>query len=142
MTPQRFAELAAAYGGDLQRWPAAEQADARGLIAGDDGALDTVLQQARWLDSQLDHHLLPAASAPFTRQVVASAQRVPSLWSRSFSWLFGASFVGVGVAGVLAGILMMSVNLPLAAEHETLPSVLDGGDGDVVFTLDTTEESP
>jgi hypothetical protein len=56
--------------------------------------------------------------------------------------LFGASFVGVGVAGIAAGILVASLTLPLAVEHEALPNVFDSGDGDVVFTLDAAEETP
>jgi hypothetical protein len=142
MTPHRFTELAEAYGGDLQRWPSAERDAAQALLASDDGALNAILRQASWLDGQLDRHPLPAVSPHLVHRIVADATRAPSFWVRSFSWLFGASFVGVGLAGVAAGILVASLTLPLAVEHEALPNVFDSGDGDVVLNLDAAEETP
>jgi hypothetical protein len=140
MTPHRFTELAEAYGGDLQRWPSAERDAARALLANGDGTLNAVLRQASWLDGQLDRHQLPAVPSQLMRQIVADATQERSFWARWFSWVFGAGFVGVGVAGVAAGILVASLTLPLAVEHEYLPNVFDSGDGDVVFNLDATEE--
>jgi hypothetical protein len=142
MTPHRFTELAQAYGGDLQRWPGAERDAAQALLASGDSTLNAVLREASWLDGQLDSHQLPAVSPQLVRQIVADAREEQSFWARSFSWLFGASFVGVGVAGIAAGILMASLTLPLAVEHEALPNVFDSGDGDVVFNLDAAEETP
>lgn len=141
MTPHRFTELAEAYGGDLQRWPSAERDSAQALLASDDSTLNAVLRQASWLDEQLDRHALPAVSPQLARQIVADATQEQSFWARSFSWLFGASFVGIGIAGVAAGILVASLALPLAVEHEALPNVFDSGDGDVVFNLDAAEET-
>lgn len=141
MTPHRFTELAEAYGGDLQRWPSAERDSAQALLASGDSTLNAVLRQASWLDEQLDRHPLPAVSPQLARQIVADAMQEQSFWARSFSWLFGASFVGIGIAGVAAGILVASLALPLAVEHEALPNVFDSGDGDVVFNLDAAEET-
>jgi hypothetical protein len=141
MTPHRFTELAEAYGGDLQRWPSAERASAQVLLASGEHGLREVLRQASWLDGQLDRHPLPAVSSQLVRQIVADAHGDASLWQRSLAWLFGASFVGVGLAGVAAGILVASLTLPLAAEHEALPNVFDSGDGDVVLNLDAAEET-
>ncbi len=141
MTPHRFTELAEAYGGDLQRWPSAERDSAQALLASGDSTLNAVLRQASWLDEQLDRHPLPAVSPQLARQIVADATQEQSFWARSFSWLFGASFVGIGIAGVAAGILVASLALPLAVEHEALPNVFDSGDGDVVFNLDAAEET-
>jgi len=141
MTPHRFTELAEAYGGDLQRWPRAERDAAQVLLASGDSTLNAVLRQASWLDEQLDRHPLPAVSPQLVRQIVADARHEQSFWARSLSWLFGAGFIGVGVAGVAAGILVASLTLPLAVEHEALPNVFDSGDGDVVFNLDAAEET-
>lgn len=141
MTPHRLTELADAYGADLQRWPNAEREAAQSLLASGDTELAQVLRQASWLDAQLDRYTVPAASAQLVREIAASQAREPSWWARSFSWLFGASFVGVGVAGIAAGILVASLSLPLTAEHEALPNVFDSGDSDVVFNLDTAEDT-
>ncbi|MFZ4963592.1 hypothetical protein ACL9RJ_04935 [Pseudomonas sp. Mn2068] len=142
MTPERFGQLAEAYGADLRRWPASEQAAAQALLdRGDSTALDAV-QQARWLDSLLDSHTLPAVDPALIRQVRLSANpaRQPSFWSRYAGWLSPAGFVGVGVAGVAAGILVASLSLPLPMlSAEVLPSVFDHGDADVVFTVNAEE---
>lgn len=58
MTPERFAQLAEAYGGHLHRWPRAEQAEAQALLDAGDASLLEVLHQARWLDGQLDGYQL------------------------------------------------------------------------------------
>jgi hypothetical protein len=142
MTPERFAHLAAAYGAQLQRWPAEERAAAQRLLASDDAHAKAALQQAQWLDGQLDGYRLAAPSPQLVQQIVASASPPPSLWGRWFGWLFPASFVGVGVAGVLAGMLVASLALPLpSSAHEALPNLFDSGDADLVQSLDTTEDT-
>lgn len=141
MTPERFAHLAHAYGAQLQRWPAAERDAARQLLASDDAQANAALQQAQWLDGHLDQYLLAAPSPQLAQRIVASANPRPSLWNRWFGWLFPASFVGVGVAGVLAGMLVASLALPLPSPHEALPSLFDSGDADVVLSLDTAEDT-
>ena len=142
MTPERFAQLAEAYGAQLQRWPAEERAAAQRLLASDAAQAQAALQQAQWLDGQLDGYRLAAPSPQLAQQIVASANPPPSRWSRWFGWLFPASFVGVGVAGVLAGMLVASMALPLPSNaHEALPNLFDSGDADLVQSLDTAEQT-
>ena len=53
MDQDRFAALAAAYGGELRRWPAAERAAAQARVAADPRAA-AVLDEGRGLDAALD----------------------------------------------------------------------------------------
>ena len=140
MTPERFAYLADAYGADLQRWPAAEQTTAQALLDSDNVQARAVLQQARWLDSQLDSHQPVVADAALVRQIRRSAARGESFWSRYAGWLSPAGLVGVGIAGVVTGMLVASMSVPLPMlSSEVLPSVFDQGDAEVVFTVNAEE---
>lgn len=53
MDETRFRVLAEAYGGDLQGWPAAEQAAARAFLEGSEAQARTILAEARMLDGLL-----------------------------------------------------------------------------------------
>ncbi|MBY8948660.1 MULTISPECIES: hypothetical protein [unclassified Pseudomonas] len=138
MTPERFAYLADVYGADLHRWPDAERAGAQALLdSGNVHARDAV-QQARWLDSRLDGHQPAFADATLVRQIRQSAPR--SFWSRYASWLSPAGLVGAGIAGIVTGMLVASMSVPLPMlSAEVLPSVFDQGDAEVVFTVNAEE---
>ena len=138
MTPERCAYLADVYGADLQRWPDTEQPAAQALL--DSGNLHArdALQQARWLDHQLDSHQLALPDPALVRQIRQSAPR--SFWSRYASWLSPAGLVGVGIAGIVTGMLVASMSVPLPMlSSEVLPSVFDQGDAEVVFTVNAEE---
>ncbi|MGY2376359.1 hypothetical protein ACW9IB_17820 [Pseudomonas sp. SDO524_S393] len=140
MRPERFVYLADAYGADLHRWPATEQAQARALLdSGNAQALDA-LAQARWLDNQLNSHQQMAVDPALVRQIRLSAPTRTSFWSRYASWLSPAGLVGVGIAGVVTGMLVASLSVPLPMlSSEVLPSVFDQGDAEVVFTVNAEE---
>lgn len=140
MTPERFAYLADAYGADLRRWPDAEQAPAQALLRSGNVHARETLQQARWLDSQLDSYQPLVADAALVRQIRRSAVRGESFWSRYAGWLSPAGLVGVGIAGVVTGMLVASMSVPLPMRSsEVLPSVFDQGDAEVVFTVNAEE---
>ena len=140
MTPERFAYLAEAYGADLQRWPANERPAAQALLDGGDGRAREALHQARWLDSQLDSHQWAGADPALARQICQSAPRRASWWSRYARWLSPAGLVGVGIAGVVTGMLVASMSVPLPLmSSDVLPSVFDQGDAEVVFTVNAEE---
>lgn len=140
MTPERFAQLAEAYGGHLHRWPRAEQAEAQALLDAGDASLLEVLHQARWLDGQLDGYQLAPVDPALARQIRQSFPQRQSFWARYAGWLSPAGFVGVGIAGVAAGILVASLSVPLPMlGPEVLPSVFDQGDAEVVFTVNVEE---
>ncbi len=138
MTPERFVYLADAYGADLHRWPGAEQSAAQALLDSGNVHARQAVQQARWLDSQLDGHQLPAADPDLVRQIRQSAPR--AFWSRYARWLSPAGLVGVGVAGIVTGMLVASMSVPLPMlSAEVLPSVFDQGDAEVVFSVNAEE---
>ena len=140
MTPERFAHLADAYGASLHRWPVAEQAAAQALLDNGNASAREALREASWLDGQLDSHQLAFADPALARQIRQSAPRRASFWSRYASWLSPAGLVGVGIAGVAAGVLVASMSVPLPMlSSEVLPSVFDQGDAEVVFTVNAEE---
>jgi hypothetical protein len=141
MTPERFAHLADAYGADLKRWPEAEREDARALIAQGDTRVLVALDQASWLDRRLDTHRAAQPEGRLVQKIVASASALerPSFWDRYSEWLSRIGFVGVGLAGIAAGMLVASLSLPLTGTPDVLPSIFDHGDADLMLSLDTEE---
>ena len=137
MTPERFDHLADAYGADLRRWPQGEQAAARALLERGDVQAHAALAHARTLDSLLDNHRLAAVEPGLARRVAASAQGVnrPSFWQSHRSWWPRLSLVGVGLAGIAAGMLAVSLSLPLGNGAEALPSIFDQNDADIVYSI-------
>lgn len=135
MTPERFAHLADAYGADLRRWPSAERDQAQTLIDSGNHQARDALTQARTLDGLLDSHRAMVADPALIRRVVASAPTFTptSFWTRYAGWLSPAGFIGAGLAGVAAGMLVASLSLPLPASHENLPSFLDQNDAEMVM---------
>lgn len=64
MTPERFAVLAEAYGGDVARWPASDRDAAALIMATDPAACEAVLAAARILDAHLDAWAARATAPP------------------------------------------------------------------------------
>jgi len=141
MTPERFGHLADAYGADLRRWPAAERAGAQALLARGDAEVLDALEQARQLDRMLDRHQVPAPAPGLARRIAASATIAPrdAFWRRYADWLSRAGFVGVGLAGVAAGMLVASLSLPLPSASEILPSIFDQSDAEFVLSINAEE---
>ncbi|WAH56917.1 hypothetical protein LZ023_28595 [Pseudomonas silvicola] len=138
MTPERFEHLADAYGADLRRWPAAEQVAARALLASRNARALAAVAQAGHLDALLDSHRIAAADPAFARRIVASAPSA-SFWRSHWNWWSRLGWVGVGVAGIAAGMLVASLSLPLGSGAEALPSIFDQNDADIVFTLNAED---
>ncbi|WP_062382297.1 hypothetical protein [Pseudomonas abietaniphila] len=141
MTPERFAQLADAYGANLNHWPEAVREDARRLIATGDSRVSVALDQAAWLDKRLDTHQAAQPDVLLMQKIVASAFAVErrSFWARYSTWLPSMGFVGVGLAGIAAGMLVVSLSLPLTGTPDVLPSVFDHGDADLMLSLDVGE---
>ena len=140
MTPERFAYLADAYGADLQRWPVAERGAAQELLDSANASAREALNQAGWLDAELDSHQLALTDPALARQIRQSVPRRASFWSRYAGWLSPAGLVGAGIAGVVTGMLVASMSVPLPLmSSDVLPSVFDQGDADVVFTVNAEE---
>jgi hypothetical protein len=124
MTAERFRELLAAYGADVERWPEGERAAARLLRADDPPALRQALADEAGLDDWLDQHVSPAPDPALARRILAAAI-APALPRRSSrrhaprwlanAWGPGAGLTITGLAGALAGALVVSVALRQAA---------------------------
>ncbi len=131
ITEQRFAELADSYGGDLQRWPAAERAAARQLLDSSPSA-QRVLQHAAALDATL--HALPAPPPPSarlrTRLLAAAPQPRVSLLRSLWAELGGLRYAGPAFAasltlGIMLAVWQTGIDEPADAE---LAIVLDESD--------------
>ena len=140
MTPERFSYLADAYGADLHRWPDAEQSAAQAMLDSGHVHAREAVQQARWLDDQLNRHQPVFADPALARQIRQSAPRPVSFWARYARWLSPAGLVGAGIAGIVTGMLVASMSVPLPMlSSEVLPSVFDQGDAEVVFSVNAEE---
>ncbi|WP_396595297.1 hypothetical protein [Brevundimonas sp. R86498] len=138
MTEARFVALADAWGGDLQRWPAAEAASAQLWADAHPDAAARALFEARQTDAVLD--LVPrlSVSTALRDRVIASAAgaglRARTAWPglRRLLWIGGAGWVAAACAGVLFGV---TLGRDLAIEQQ-VEQVLDEA---VATPLDDTE---
>ncbi|MGT2465560.1 hypothetical protein [Mesorhizobium sp.] len=116
MDAGRFAALADAYGSALHRWPPAEQAAAMLFAETERGR--AILARAGRLDAMLDRHRVEAASPGLHRAIVARAATEVSQKRRRRFWWLGFGLAGVGVAGAVAGLALVTVVSPdIQADH-------------------------
>jgi hypothetical protein len=106
MNEDRFLNLAAAYGGDMDRWPAGERAVAAAFVAANPEVVEACLAAERLLDDALQRYDAGAASAALRTRIIASAPRERAAGAVR-RWLAAAG-LGLGlaasaVAGVAAG---------------------------------------
>jgi hypothetical protein len=101
LTPERFAALADAYGGQILRWPEAVRDEARRLAAADP-AFRRILARADTLDARLDAWRLAAPSPQLHERVRAS-------WRRPLSRRVRIWWAGLGLATALAGAAAGSI---------------------------------
>jgi len=141
MTPERFEYLADAYGANLRRWPAAEQPAARALLDSGDAQARASLAQALALDTLLDSHRLPAPHPALAHRIAASAALAPrhSLWRGHQTLWSRLGLLGVGLAGIAAGMLAVSLSLSMGNGAEALPSIFDQNDADIVYSISTED---
>ncbi|HQN51276.1 MAG TPA: hypothetical protein PK913_09460 [Phenylobacterium sp.] len=139
MTPERFEELAEAYGGETARWPQAEREAAAALMAGRPGFAQAVLARADALDEVLDAWRPAPASAALLERVLAEAPRRRTTGLAAWIWR-GA--VGAGLAGACAAGLLMGVSLSTASggghTTDTLSAAMGAYDGDTTAPLNTS----
>ena len=122
MTKDEFEELAAAYGGEIARWPAAQRDEAALLAAAEPDFARAVLEREARLDAALDELPRAVASAALFEQIVATAPAVRRR-PRWRLWLapagLSAALAGVAAAGVLLGVQLgerSSVNTEVSAQ--------------------------
>lgn len=129
MNAERFEELAAAWGGVIARWPAAEQDAAFAFLAAEPETADGILAEARALDAALDGHAVPAVPAALRDRVIAAAPK-PVAGRSMWRWLAGAG-VGAGLAaataaGVVAGVQLAASQAPPSEDERLLATLYDG----------------
>lgn len=105
MTPDRFAQLAAAHGGDVGRWPQDIREAARAALAADPHGLGAVLAAEADLDRLLDLAPAQAADAVLLGRLLEAAPKP----RRSASGWWAGLAAGLGlavatVAGVAVGV--------------------------------------
>jgi anti-sigma factor RsiW len=114
VTPERFRELTEIYGAEPQRWPAAEREAALAYMRDQAADADAVLADAATLDGMLSSYTVVHPDAVLRERVIASAPK-----TRNWSWRpagllwRSAGLAGLGLAGALAGALVIGVVMPL-----------------------------
>jgi len=116
MTPERFEELAEAYGGAVARWPMAEREAAAAWMTAQPEAARQILARAEALDAALDAWRPAPVSHALLEQVVAHAPRAPM--RRAVAWIWRGA-LGTGLAAACAAGLMMGVALSGATTPTT-----------------------
>jgi hypothetical protein len=108
MDMTRFETLAAAYGGDLRRWPVEARAAAEALLESQPQAARAVLAEADALDALLHQSPTPAVSHTLREAILAAAPK-PRRQGVGFGfWLSGAGLAAATVSGVIIGASMLS----------------------------------
>jgi hypothetical protein len=116
MTPKRFRELTETYGAKPKRWPAAERDDALAFMKTHPVETREALAGAADLDRVLERHAVSPPSAELRERIAASAPGATPMRRRALPWWQGVGFAGLGLAGALAGALMIGVVLPIDAQ--------------------------
>jgi hypothetical protein len=120
MTPERLAEILAAYGAEPARWPAGEREEALALLRRDEGAA----RPAAALDRALDRFAVACPDATTVGRALAgfAALSPGSLLRR---WWFAPLLAGAGALGMAAGALLLAL-MPIGRhagwidEHATI----------------------
>jgi hypothetical protein len=145
MTPERFRHLTDAYGAIPEHWPEAERAEAQALVAQRDPETLAALADASSLDMLLSAHGVAAPGNDLIRRIVESSPAGSStrkpVWKKPNWWLSGAGFVGVGVAGIAAGVLVISLATSFSGAAGSQPSFFDQTGESTVFSSNTSDWS-
>jgi len=134
----RFAALADAYGGALHRWPPADQAAAVPFAETDEGR--AILARAGRLDAMLDRHRVEAPSPSLHRAIVARAATEVRQERRRRFWWLGFGLAGIGLAGAVAGLALVTVVVPDAPSDHYVMDANATSFGDAGPDADQAEE--
>jgi hypothetical protein len=136
MSPERFSALAAAYGGDLSRWPAAERESAERLLADKPQAAD-LLAQARSLDQALATFEAITPTMEVQRRIATAMLRRRATNVRFGRWLSRLGAIGILSAGAAAGAAFMaliSISAPRHPDADGMSPLYDQSSfGDAAF---------
>ena len=105
MIKERFAALADAYGGEIDRWPAAEQAAARAFWGAHPAQAAAILTAADGLDGLLAASPEPVFSGVLRERILSTAGRPAERrgWIAQRRWVSGFGLAAACAAGILFG---------------------------------------
>ena len=132
MNETRFGELAAAYGGDVRRWPDGERDAARAWADAHPQA-ERDLFDARQTDAALYASANPVVSMALRDRVLASAatagMRARAVWPslRRLLWIGGVGWAAAACAGVMVGTTLTSHLAAQSQADAVLEQALLGG---------------
>jgi hypothetical protein len=118
MYAERFAALAAAYGGDLRRWPEAERM--AGTIFAASEAGEIILKHAGTLDALLDSYRVDAPGKALHGSILQAVGRHLVQRRRQRFWWLGLGLAGIGLAGGLAGLALVAIVTPEVQPDHTV----------------------
>ena len=125
MTEDRFLNLAAAYGADMNRWPAGERAVAAAFVAANPQVVEACLAAERMLDAALQRYDAREASAALRAGIISSAPRERKVGAVR-RWIAAAG-LGLGLAASAAAGAAAGYTLG----HPTVTRLLGPPDQDV-----------
>lgn len=115
MDATRFADLAAAFGGDLRRWPQAAREVARAWAEAHPVEAERALFEPTLIDAALHASPAPVVSMALRDRVIASASAAGSkaraiFWPglKRLVWIGGAGWAAAACAGVVFGVTLNS----------------------------------
>lgn len=127
MNEDRFLNLAAAYGADMNRWPAGERAVAAAFAAANPQVVEACLAAERLLDAALQRYDAREASAAVRTRIISRAPRERTVGAVR-RWIatagLGLGLAASAIAGVAAGY---TLGHP-AVTRVLGPSDLDAGE--------------
>jgi hypothetical protein len=125
MNEDRFLNLAAAYGADMNRWPAGERAVAAAFVAENPQVVEACLAAERMLDAALQRYDARGAGAALRAGIIASAPRERKVGALR-RWIAAAG-LGLGLAASAAAGAAAGYTLG----HPTVTRLLGPPDQDV-----------
>jgi hypothetical protein len=128
LSPERFSALAAAYGGDLRRWPEPERAAAQAMAQAS-ALARAQLDEESALDAVLDGARVAAPSMALRRRILDQApkSRQASARSRLMRWLSGLGAIGILTCGAAAGAAVVAVSGPSHVDADGVAALYDQG---------------
>ena len=126
MNRERFEALAAAYGGNISRWPVAERRAARWLAFCSRGLTQDILHDARRFDRILKQSVFPELGPRSRESLIEGARCLRDMGGERRPWL--GAILGAGLAAAcVAGIGVGFVLAPLTTT-DSLTTPVDPGE--------------
>ncbi|BCG76543.1 hypothetical protein MesoLj113b_00850 [Mesorhizobium sp. 113-3-3] len=119
MDARRFAALTEAYGGDPRRWPQAEREAAAAFASSETG--QAISRNAGALDALLDSYSIRHPGKALHDTILRTADRYVVRRRRQRFWWLGLGLAGIGLAGAIAGLVLVTVVTPeIQPDHYVL----------------------